>query len=135
MEAIAMSDAGWSEQTKNNERPSRRREGTPAETQAYARVFAALGDGTRLQLLQRLSLGEPRSITQLAEESHLTRQAITKHLRVLENVGLISEERRGRETLFTFAPGRLERARQYLESVSIQWDEAVDRLNALVERE
>lgn len=113
---------------------SRRRETSwAASARAQAPVFAALGDGTRLQLIRTLCLGEPRSIAELTAESRLTRQAITKHLRVLENVGLVLSERRGRETRFHFAPDRLDAAKRYLDEVAAQWDQALARLKAFVE--
>ena len=70
----------------------------------HAPVFAALGDETRLALVARLSDGEPRSISQLTEGSKLSRQAITKHLRVLEEVGMVRSCRTGRESRFAFDP-------------------------------
>jgi DNA-binding transcriptional ArsR family regulator len=97
-------------------------------------VFAALGDETRLLLLAKLSSGEPHSISQLTSGSRLTRQAITKHLRVLEDVGIVHSVRHGRESRFEFNPRPLEDAREYLELVSAQWDQALARLKSFVER-
>jgi len=96
-------------------------------------VFAALGDKTRLKLVGRLCTGESLSISELADGSRLTRQAITKHLRVLEGAGLVRGRRQGRETRFRFAPGPLDEARRYLELVSSQWERAIGRLKAFVE--
>ena len=89
---------------------------------AQARVFAALGDRTRLKLVARLCSGEPCSITQLADDSKLTRQAITKHLRVLERAGIVRSAHAGRERLFEFDPDPMQGLVEYLESVSAQWD-------------
>jgi DNA-binding transcriptional ArsR family regulator len=99
-----------------------------------APVFAALGDRTRLALVARLSDGEPRSIAALSADTRLTRQAVTKHLRVLEAVGLVASGRVGRESRFAFRPEPLAEARSYLAEVSAQWDGALARLKALVER-
>src|SRR3974390_1438038 len=99
-----------------------------------ARVFAALGDKTRLALVARLCSGEPCSITQLSEESKLTRQAITKHLRVLERAGVVRSAQAGRERLFEFDPEPLEGLRAYLNSVSKQWDQTLSRLKEHVEK-
>jgi DNA-binding transcriptional ArsR family regulator len=96
-------------------------------------VFAALGDETRLRLVGRLCNGERLSISKLSEGSKLTRQAITKHLRVLEDAGLVQGMRQGREMRFTFAPGPLEEAKRYLEVVSRQWEQALERLKSFVE--
>ncbi|HEV2645403.1 MAG TPA: metalloregulator ArsR/SmtB family transcription factor [Acidobacteriaceae bacterium] len=107
---------------------------------ARARVFAALGDETRLALVAELCGGGPRSISELTERAGgcgdgraLTRQAVTKHLRVLESAGLVRCGRSGRERRFVFEPRRVEEMRDYLESVSSQWDAALGRLKALVE--
>ena len=86
-----------------------------------APLFAALGDETRLSLLARLCRGARQSISQLAEGTALTRQAVTKHLQVLEHVGLVKSSRQGRETLFEFDATPIETMTQYLELVSGQW--------------
>lgn len=100
-----------------------------------ARVFAALGDETRLLLVARLcQVGQPHSISQLTEGSRLTRQAITKHLRVLEGAGIVHSVRTGRESLFEFDPEPVRGIREYLDDVSKQWDESLSRLKSLVER-
>jgi DNA-binding transcriptional ArsR family regulator len=101
----------------------------------HAPVFAALGDETRLSLLARLCERAPCSISQLAEGSPITRQAITKHLRVLEGAGLVRGEAAGRECLFEIEPKPLEEVRNYLERVSQQWDEALARLKTFVEKD
>ena len=104
-----------------------------ARSRAHAPVFAALGDETRLSLVVKLSGGQPCSIAQLTEGSSLTRQAITKHLHVLQTVGIVHAVRAGRESLFEFNPQALEETRQYLELVSRQWDNALARLKSFVE--
>lgn len=98
-----------------------------------ASLFAALGDETRLRLVGRLCQGKPLSISDLSCGSRLTRQAVTKHLRVLENVRLVRGARRGRKRLFRFTPRPIGDAVGYLEHVSRQWDRTLARLKALVE--
>ena len=98
-----------------------------------APLFAALGDETRLRLIVRLSSGGPGSITQLSAKSDVSRQAITKHLRVLSDAGLVRSTRRGREQVWDLEPRRLDDAHAYLDRISKQWDEALDRLKAFVE--
>ena len=98
-----------------------------------APLFAALGDETRLLIVARLSTGEPRSISQLTQGSRLTRQAVTKHLRVLERVGVVRHERRGRESRFRFDPQPLAQSQKFLAAISKQWDENLARLKAFVE--
>jgi len=92
-----------------------------------------LGDETRLSLIGRLSNGPPQSISRLAEGSMLTRQAITKHLRVLEGAGVVRSIRIGRESVFAFRPEPLRELRSYLERVSEQWDDTLARLKSFVE--
>ena len=105
-----------------------------ARRQRRAPVFAALGDETRLQLVASLCRGRTSSISELTEGSSLTRQAITKHLRVLENVGLVRCVRSGRESRFQFDPEPIEDIKEYLDLVSEQWDQALARLKAFVEK-
>jgi DNA-binding transcriptional ArsR family regulator len=100
---------------------------------AHAAVFAALGDPTRLSLVAKLSRGRPNSISQLTEGSRLTRQAITKHLRVLESAGIVRCARAGRESMFQFDPKPMAEIKDYLDLVSKQWDHALARLRSFVE--
>jgi DNA-binding transcriptional ArsR family regulator len=106
----------------------------PARAHDPAPIFAALGDRTRLSLLMTLSDGVTRSITMLSADSRLTRQAVTKHLRVLEGVGLVESVRQGRESRFVARPEPLDEARAYLDRVARQWDDALLRLKAFVEK-
>ena len=98
-----------------------------------APLFRALGDETRLRLVFRLCGGSPMSITRLTAGSNVTRQAITKHLHVMEKAGLVRSRRRGRESVWQLDERRLKEARRHLEQISKQWDEALGRLRALVE--
>jgi len=106
----------------------------PAGERARARVFAALGGHTRMALVIRLSRGRPRSISELTRGSRLTRQAVTKHLRVLESAGIVRSVRAGRERRFRFDPAPIREMRQYLDFVSAQWDQSLARLKVFVER-
>jgi DNA-binding transcriptional ArsR family regulator len=98
-----------------------------------APVFAALGDEQRLRIVARLSSEGPLSITRLSEGAAVTRQAVTKHLHVLEEAGLVRSAREGRENVWQLEPRRLEKARQQLEQIASHWDAALDRLRAFVE--
>jgi len=98
-----------------------------------ADVFAALGDPTRLALVDKLADGTRRSIAQLSEDEPVTRQAITKHLRVLEDARLVRSERAGRENLYVLDPARIAEARSYIDEVARRWDEALGRLQAFVQ--
>jgi DNA-binding transcriptional ArsR family regulator len=104
-----------------------------ARSRAPAPVFAALGDKTRLLLVGKLSGGPACSISQLTRGSRLTRQAITKHLRVLEKAELVRSIRLGRESLFELNPEPIEEIKKYLTHVSEQWDRKLARLKFFVE--
>jgi DNA-binding transcriptional ArsR family regulator len=99
-----------------------------------ATVFAALGDETRLAVLAKLCNGLPQSISRLAAGTDLSRQAVTKHLRVLANAGVVRNTRVGRESLFELELQPIEEVRDYLDHVSKQWDDALARLKSHVEQ-
>src|SRR5689334_18477536 len=100
---------------------------------AVVDVFFALGDGTRLSVVKKLGSGRSLSATALSEGAKVTRQAIAKHLRVLEGAGLVTHEKRGREVLYTLDARRLDEARAFLGAVSAGWDRAIERLRRIVE--
>lgn len=101
---------------------------------AAAPVFAALGDATRLGLIRRLCDRGPQSIVALSAGFDLSRQAVTKHLRVLARAGLVQADPVGRERRYRLVPERLTSARAFLDMVDEQWDDALARLQAHVER-
>lgn len=100
-----------------------------------APVFAALGDASRLRIVARLCDGGPLSIVRLTEGGDVTRQAVSKHLRALEDAGLVRSSRAGRERIWELETRRLAEAGHWLSVISMQWDQALGRLKALVERE
>jgi len=103
------------------------------ELEKNAALFASLGDATRLRLVSRL-LGEgPLSITCLSEGEPVSRQAITKHLGVLEDVGLVAGSWEGRARVFSLEARRLEVARGFLEMMAGRWEERIGRLRGMVE--
>jgi DNA-binding transcriptional ArsR family regulator len=96
-------------------------------------VFSALGDGTRLSVVRKLGAGRALSATALSQGAKVTRQAVTKHLRVLEGAGLVTHERQGREVVYSLETRRLEDARRFLDRISEVWDRRIERLRSLVE--
>jgi DNA-binding transcriptional ArsR family regulator len=114
--------------------PARRSSKTTPEPTSSAPIFAALGDRIRLRLVARLCEDGPMSITRLAKGTSVTRQAITKHLRVLEGAGLTRSTRQGRESVWTLDMKSLEEARRYLDMIGRQWEDALGRLRDFVER-
>src|SRR5262245_39445565 len=101
---------------------------------APADVFFALGDGTRLSVVRKLSSGGALSATALSDGAKVSRQAIVKHLRVLEGARLVTHEKQGREVLYSLEAKRLEEARAFLDTVSESWDRAIERLRKMVEK-
>ena len=107
---------------------SSKEDSAPDPLRTRASVFAALGDETRLSVLTQLCNGRPQSISRLTAGTNMSRQAVTKHLRVLANAGMVRGVRNGRESLFKLEPHPIEEARNYLDQVSKQWDDALARL-------
>jgi DNA-binding transcriptional ArsR family regulator len=106
-----------------------------AALEQTAPVFAALGDPTRLRLVARLGREGPLSIARLTDGSDVTRQAVSKHLRVLADAGLARGVRRGREQLWQMEPASLDEARRSLERISQRWEEVLGRLKTAVEED
>lgn len=100
---------------------------------SVAPVLAALGDESRLQIVAKLCKGGPLSVTKLAEDADISRQAVTKHMQALSKAGLVRSERHGRERIWTLEPKRIEDVRRYLAQISRRWDDALSRLKAAVE--
>jgi DNA-binding transcriptional ArsR family regulator len=101
--------------------------------QAVVDVFFALGDETRLSVVRKLGAGVALSATAISDGAQMTRQAIVKHLQVLEGAGLVTHEKRGREVLYALEARRVDEARAFLEGVSAGWDRAIARLRRMVE--
>jgi predicted ArsR family transcriptional regulator len=97
------------------------------------RVFTALADATRRRLLTQLSQSSPKTATQLAREFPITRQGIMKHLDLLTLAGLVHIQTKGREKQYMFNPEALQTASAWIETISKQWDERLQRLKHLVE--
>lgn len=100
---------------------------------ALASVFAALGDPTRLKLVAVLCAGGAFSIAQLTANTDITRQAVTKHLQVLADAGVVRDMKAGRERLWQLDPAQIEAARRTLEIIGRQWEVALGKLKAFAE--
>ena len=114
---------------------SRQVSGARAGIVGAAPIFAALGDETRLRLVARLCDEGPLSIVRLSAASPVTRQAVTKQLHALAAAGLVRSKRRKRQRqrLWELEPRGLQEARAYLDRISRDWDDALERLRAFVE--
>ena len=99
-----------------------------------ALIFAALGDETRLRLIAVLCAGGTMSIAQLTSGTDITRQAVTKHLHVLADAGLVRDVKVGRERLWELEPTQMEEARRSLDVIARQWEHALMKLKLAVER-
>jgi DNA-binding transcriptional ArsR family regulator len=100
-----------------------------------APLFAALGDEMRLSIVARLCATGPQSIVRLTQGTNVSRQAITKHLHALAEAGLVRSSRDGRERIWQLQPKRLADVGAYLDQISTQWDQAIERLRTLVEHD
>lgn len=107
----------------------------PAPRPELAQLFAALGEPTRLSVVDRLRDGSERSIAAMATDLPISRQALTKHLKTLETVGIASSRRLGRETVYRIDPAGLVAAERWIADVSKQWDRTIDRLKRHVEKQ
>lgn len=112
-----------------------KRRSNAAQLQDSALVFNALGTPVRLQLVTRLCEQGPLTLSELSRDSDLTRQAITKHLKVLEQAQLVQHHRAGREQIWELESHRLKIAMDYLAQASLRWDLALSRLKMMVEEE
>ncbi|HEY6515002.1 MAG TPA: metalloregulator ArsR/SmtB family transcription factor [Steroidobacteraceae bacterium] len=106
---------------------------SPAKPQSVARVFAALGEPTRLKLVAVLCAGGAFSIAQLTANTNISRQGVTKHLHVLADAGVARGKKAGRERLWQLDPVRIEEAKRTLEVIGRQWEAALGRLKSFVE--
>lgn len=107
--------------------------GPAAAGQTLARVFAALGDPTRLKLVAVLCAGGALSIAQLTANTNISRQAVTKHLRVLWYAGVARDMKVGRQRLWQLEPARIAAAKRSLEAIGRQWELALGKLKAFAE--
>ena len=104
-----------------------------ASGEALASVFAALGDPTRLRLVAVLCAGGAFSIAQLTANTDISRQGVTKHLRVLADAGVVRGVKLGRERLWQLEPAQIDQARRTLEIIGKQWDVALAKLKTFAE--
>jgi DNA-binding transcriptional ArsR family regulator len=91
-------------------------------------VFSALSDRSRRRLLESLAARDSASLTELAAQLPVTRQAVSKHLAALSHAGLVEAHRAGRETRYRLTPEPLADALSWMERVGTQWDERLARL-------
>lgn len=86
-----------------------------------------------MRLVASLCAHGPMSVTELTEGTHVTRQAVAKHLHRMEQAGVLRVARQGRESLWEVDPTSLAEAQRALRTISGQWDAALSRLKAFVE--
>jgi predicted transcriptional regulator len=96
-------------------------------------LWAVVGDPSRRRVLDLLLAHGETTSTALARELPFTRQAVAKHLAVLDRAGLVASRHEGRETLYRVRPERLEAATQVVARVAARWDARLDRIRRLAE--
>ena len=104
------------------------------ETPRLDTVFHALGDATRRRMLRELAAGE-RTVGQLAEPFPISLAAASKHIKALENAGLVRREVRGRTHLCRLDPGPLASAHEWLNFYERFWTDRLDMLERLLREE
>jgi DNA-binding transcriptional ArsR family regulator len=102
---------------------------TPAEID---RVFHALADATRRDLVTRVMAGEAASISALASRYQMSFAAVQKHVAVLEGAGLVTKETRGREKIVRGNPERIARARDLLAQLEELWTARFSQLDSVL---
>jgi len=107
----------------------------PPKSKRAAPIFAALGDPVRLAMVTRLCTDGPLPTVTLKQAARVSRQAVTKHLQVLQDVGIVQSQRVGRDRLWQIETRRLAEMRQYLEQISAEWDATMERLRRFVEED
>lgn len=103
--------------------------------QPLSRVYAALADPTRQQIVEWLSTGEEATATELAQRLPVTRQAVSRHLFELADAGILTRHKRGRDVRYRLQPARLEDAAAWLSERAAAWDTALGRLASVLEAE
>lgn len=111
------------------------RQGGAGEASEADEVFAALADPTRRQLLDVLAGHGEASATILAADLPVSRQAVVKHLAVLDRAGLVRGSRRGREVRYALRPERLDAAARRLAGIAAEWDARLAAIKRLAEAE
>lgn len=99
------------------------------------RVFSALSDPTRRAVIRCLSDGGPSTLGSIADELPVTRQAVAKHLALLEEAGLVSATADGRRRTYRLTPGPLSEAMGWMVDVGADWDDRLEALKHHVEHE
>lgn len=98
-----------------------------------AETFKALGDPTRLKIIERLSSGSPYTLGTVSEDLGLTRQGARKHLQILADAELVRITPQGRQTVITLEPTTLKNANTFIENIEQQWAHRLEALRAYVE--
>jgi DNA-binding transcriptional ArsR family regulator len=101
---------------------------------AVAKIFKALGDQTRLEMVKRLSGGNSYSISKVTSELGISRQGARKHLQVLVDAKLIVLEPKGRDIIVKVDPKSLETAKEFIARLELQWDVRLNDLRNFVEK-
>jgi DNA-binding transcriptional ArsR family regulator len=115
------------------EQSSERRAGVAGEASEADDVFVALADPTRRRLLDVLAARGEASATLLAVELPVSRQAVVKHLAVLDRAGLVRGSRRGREVRYSVRPERLDATARWLSGLAAEWDARLTAIKRLAE--
>jgi DNA-binding transcriptional ArsR family regulator len=103
------------------------------QAEAMERVFAALADPTRRQVLDAIAARGEATATTIAAELPVSRQAIVKHLAVLDRAGLVAGRREGREMRYAVAPDRLDDIARWIATLATEWEARLARIKQIAE--
>jgi len=99
------------------------------------KIFSALGDPIRLEIVKRLSYGKPQTITSVSSNLDITRQGARKHLKVLEDAKLVLLIPHGRDTEVILQRKTLEKGKTFIQKLEKQWDIRLEALKGFVEND
>jgi DNA-binding transcriptional ArsR family regulator len=107
---------------------------TPHDERDAGAVFSALSDPTRREVMRRLSADGPSTLSELSSDLPVSRQAVAKHLVVLEGAGLVATSGTTRRRQYRLTPRPLADAMGWMVDVGAEWDQRLDALRRHVER-
>lgn len=100
---------------------------------AVAEVFRALGDPVRLEMVRRIGVGAPATISAISGELGMTRQGARKHLQVLVDAGIVRLVHKGRDVVVQAVPSSMAEASTFISEIERQWDARLEALKRFVE--
>jgi DNA-binding transcriptional ArsR family regulator len=102
---------------------------------AIVELFRALGDPTRLEMVQRLSNGSSQTIGSVSNGLEISRQGARKHLQILADANIVTLHPKGRDTIVTIDLNTLDQAKNFISELEMRWDQRLEALRDFVEND